>query len=356
MAMYILSVGTSVPEFKTSQEEVVKVLGARWADDVQSKTRKIDAIAKSTMVASRNLSMPLEEYLGSGDFTERSMKFKKEALKLAEEATVKALNEAGISANEVDLIIFTTVTGVSVPTIDALLCNKLDFRADVKRVPLFGLGCVAGVAGTARLHDFLQNNPKGVAILISVELCSLTFQLDDPSPSNLIGSLLFGDGASTLVAVGEEHPNAGRAGSPKTIASRSRFFKNSEHIMGWDIGSHGFKLVLDPGVPSIVRAHLKDELDSFVKSNNLEIPDIATWVSHPGGPKVLIAIAEALNITQDDLQVSWNHLKEFGNLSSSSVLFILKDTMKFKCPAKGSFGLMMAMGPGFCAEEILIQW
>jgi alkylresorcinol/alkylpyrone synthase len=354
--MYILSIGTAVPEYQYTQDLIVRALSEKWAPGDGNQKRKIEKIANSTTVATRNLALPIEAYLTGMGFTEQSKKFKTQALLLAVQATQKALNEAGLSPEDVDMIAFTTVTGIAVPTIDALICNAMSFRPDVKRVPLFGLGCVAGAAGTARLHDYLEGHKKGVAILISVELCSLTFQLQDPSPSNIIGSLLFGDGASTLVAIGEDHPLGKMTKAPKTIAVRSRFFKDSEHIMGWDFGSHGFRLVLDPDVAGIVRGHLRDEINRFLSDHKLAIENIKTWVSHPGGPKVLLAIEEALNLSSNELELSWNQLRDYGNLSSSSILFILKKTMESRVHHSGDIGVMLAMGPGFCCEEVLLKW
>lgn len=354
--MYILSVGTSVPENKYSQNTLVSALSEKWAPGDAAQKKKFERIANSTTVASRNLTLPLESYLAGMNFSEQSIAFKKEALKLAVLSTQRALDDAGLGPEDVDMIAFTTVTGISVPTIDALICNAMNFRPDVKRVPLFGLGCVAGAAGTSRLHDYLEGHKTGVAILISVELCSLTFQLNDPSPSNLIGSLLFGDGASTLVAIGDKHPLSKTTKAPKTIGIRSRFFKDSEHIMGWDFGSDGFRLVLDPNVAGIIKEHLREEISSFLNDYKLKLEDVNTWVSHPGGPKVLSAIEEALNLSNRELVLSWDQLRDYGNLSSSSVLFILKDTMENRAHKPGDVGVMIAMGPGFCAEEILLQW
>ena len=354
--MHILSVGTAVPEHRHSQEELMAKLGEVWGHRASDDLKKLRRLASSTKVETRHLSMTPAEYLTKSSFTERTAVFKDVGLRLGEQAIRMALDEAGLKPTDVDMIFFTTVTGIAVPTLDAKLCNKLGFRPDIKRIPVFGLGCVAGAAGTARLHDYLKAYPGQVALLLSVELCTLTFQLDDMSPSNMVGVLLFGDGASALVGVGNDHPKATSRGAIETLAVRSRFFADTEQIMGWDVGTHGFRIVLDPGVPEIVRAHLRQDLSAFLTEQNLSLADIKSWVSHPGGPKVLQAIQEVMELDDEALRLSWNELRDYGNLSSSSVLFILRDTMQHRRPPPGSLGVMMAMGPGFCAEQVLLKW
>lgn len=354
--MRILSVGTALPAHKHTQDELLDELGRAWAGRPPEDLKRLRRLSGSTMVRERYLSMPPSDYLDKPGFADRMRIYRERGVELAETAITKALKEAGLTPQDVDLLFFTTVTGVSVPTLDAMLINRLNFRSDLKRIPSFGLGCVAGAAGTARLLDYLDGHPHQVALLVSVELCSLTFQLDDTSVSNLVGVNLFGDGASALVAVGKSHPLANSTLGPEVIASKSRFYPQSEHIMGWDVGSHGFRIVLDPGVPEIVEGHLHADIEEFLSSQKLGLKDISSWVSHPGGPKVLQAIQKALRITEEDLILSWQQLANTGNLSSSSVLFILRETIHTRRPAKGSLGIMMAMGPGFCAEMLLLHW
>lgn len=354
--MRILSVGTALPPHRHSQEELLDELGSVWEDRPQEDLKKLRRLSGSTMVRERYLSMPPKDYLAKPGFTDRMTVYRERGLELAERAVLQALSESGLAPKDIDFVFFTTVTGVSVPTLDAMLFNRLGFRSDVKRVPSFGLGCVAGAAGTSRLFDYLKGHPCGVALLVSVELCSLTFQLDDMSISNLVGVNLFGDGASALVAVGSDHPLAKAQHGPKVLATESHFYPKTEHIMGWNVGSHGFRIVLDPGVPEIVEAHLKKDLAGFLAKHERTLDDVKSWVSHPGGPKVLQSIQKVLDLPDEALALSWQQLTSMGNLSSSSVLFILHDTLKNRRPAKDSEGIMMAMGPGFCAEMLLLKW
>jgi alkylresorcinol/alkylpyrone synthase len=233
--------------------------------------------------------------------------------------------------------------------------NRLGFRSDMKRIPIFGLGCVAGAAGLGRVHDYLVGHPKDVAILLSVELCSLTLQRQDLSIPNLIASGLFGDGAAAVVAVGDLHPTSEQA-LVTVCESRSRFYPDTEGVMGWKIGSDGFKIVLEATVPALAEAHLADDLDAFLIPLGLTRSAITQWVCHTGGPKVIGAFQSALDLEDADLQLTRNSLATVGNLSSASVLFVLADTLETRTPEAGELGVLMAMGPGFCNEMVLLKW
>jgi alkylresorcinol/alkylpyrone synthase len=219
---------------------------------------------------------------------------------------------------------------------------------------MFGLGCVAGAAGVARLHDYLRGDPDGVAVLLAVELCSLVPK-NDPTMATVVGSSLFGDGAAAVVAVGDRRAELIGASGPEVIDSRSHLYPDSQRTMGWDVDSSGFRLVLSPDVPKVVERYLGDDVTGFLASHDLEISDVGAWVSHPGGPKVIEAITATLGLPDDALELTWRSLAEVGNLSSASVLHVLRDTMAKRPPA-GSPGLMMAMGPGFCSELVLLRW
>jgi alkylresorcinol/alkylpyrone synthase len=230
--------------------------------------------------------------------------------------------------------------------------SLLGLRPDVKRIPVFGLGCVAGAAGLARLYDHLLGRPDDVAVLLSVELCSLTLQPDDASPANLVASGLFGDGAAALVACGVRREVRG----PTVVATRSRMYPDTEYAMGWHITGSGFRVVLDAGVPDLVRKSLAADVDEFLAEHGLVREDITAWVCHPGGPKVLQAVEESLDLPPDALDMTWRSLESVGNLSSSSVLHVLRDTLAERPPPAGTAGLLLAMGPGFCAEFVLLRW
>jgi alkylresorcinol/alkylpyrone synthase len=247
----------------------------------------------------------------------------------------------------------TSVTGVAAPSVDARLVGRLGLRPDIKRVPVFGLGCVAGAAGIGRLYDYLRGWPDHVAVLLSVELCSLTIQRGDSSRANLVAGALFGDGAAAVVACGSRRQVEGAG--PTLVATRSHLYPDSERVMGWDVSETGFRVVLDVSVPDVVRTYLADDVHGFLSDHGLTTQDVTAWVCHPGGPKVLEAVSETLRLPAGALDVTWRSLAENGNLSSSSVLHVLKDTLALR-PPPGTPGLMIAMGPGFCSELVLLRW
>lgn len=303
----------------------------------------------------RHTALPLSEYGRLRDFGAVNDVFIATAVRLGAEAVRGALRRAGVAPREVDLLVFTSVTGIAVPSVDARLVGRLGLRPDVRRVPMFGLGCVAGAAGTARLHDYLTGRPGDVAVLLSVELCSLTFQWDDDSPANLVASGLFGDGAAALVMCGADR--SGTAAGPWVLETRSRLYPDTERALGWDITGTGFRIVLDATVPDLVRAHLAREVDDLLGAHGLKRQDVVAWVCHPGGPKVLEAVAEALELPPDALETTWRSLARAGNLSSASVLHVLRDTLAARRrPEPGGVGVMVAMGPGFCSELVLLRW
>lgn len=313
--------------------------------------------ARTAGVDERNLALPLARYPELTGFTEANNAYIEVATELGERAILSALAAADIEPHEVDAIVVVSSTGMAVPTIDARLVSRLGLRPDVKRIPLFGLGCVAGAAGMARVHDYLRGFPSDVVVLLSVELCSLTLQRDDVSIPALIGVCLFGDGAAAVVATGADRISHGCSGfrGPQIVATRSRMIPDTINVMGWDISSKGFGLVMGREVPQMADDYLRGEVDHFLAEHGLSIADIAAWVCHPGGPKVLDSIEKALGLPSDAVSHSRKSMRENGNISSTSVLDVLRRTLS-ESPPDGAFGVMMAMGPGFSFELLLLRW
>jgi alkylresorcinol/alkylpyrone synthase len=307
-------------------------------------------------VSTRHLALPLEQYPALRDFGASNDAYIEVAVELGAQAIAGALEQAGLQARDVDMVISTTVTGVAAPSIEARIAERIGLRPDVRRVPIFGLGCVAGAAGLGRLHDYLLGHPDHIGVLLSVELCSLTVQRDDRSMANLVASGLFGDGASAVIGVGGDRAERVGATGPKVLDSRSHLYPDTLRTMGWDIGSGGMKIVLDAEVPRLVHKYLGDDVRALLGDHGLACTDVTAWVSHPGGPKVIDAIQDALQLPAEALALTWQSLAAVGNLSSSSVLHVLRDTLEQRPPPPGTPGVLMAMGPGFCSEIVLLDW
>jgi len=351
----IVAVQGVLPPQRYEQEEITRA----FADLCLAPERDrgvLERVHATSQVERRHLALPLERYATLDGFGQANDAFIEVALRLGAEAVTRALEQSGLCAQDIDLVVFTSVTGIAAPSIEARLAGPLGLRADVKRVPIFGLGCVAGAAGIARLHDYLHGHPEQVALLLSVELCSLTLQRADASRQNLVAGALFGDGAGALLAVGRERSVGVPAPGPTVVATRSRLYPGTERMLGWEIGDNGFRIVLGADLPDLVRAGLGEEVRSFLADHDLKTQDVTAWVCHPGGPRVLDAVRETLDLPARALELTWRSLAEVGNLSSASVLHVLRDTLALRPPPPGTPGLLLAMGPGFSTELVLLRW
>jgi alkylresorcinol/alkylpyrone synthase len=267
-----------------------------------------------------------------------------------------ALADAGLEAPDVDFVMFTSVTGISAPSIDALLVSRLGLRPDVKRMPSFGLGCVAGAAGLARVNDYLVGHPDEVGVLLAVELCSLTFQPGDESTGNLVATGLFGDGAAAVVMVGTDRARRMGIVGPDVVDTASRVYPDSEQVIGFTAGETGFRIQLTAQVGELIEHYFEGDVVALLDAHGLSVPQIDRWVAHPGGPRVLEAFESSLALRPGTLDASWASLAAVGNLSSVSVLHILEQELRDHPSTPGEHGLLFALGPGVSAELVLLEW
>ncbi|HXO04831.1 MAG TPA: 3-oxoacyl-[acyl-carrier-protein] synthase III C-terminal domain-containing protein [Candidatus Sulfotelmatobacter sp.] len=349
--MRIASVASAFPEHYYDQQVLTEALKEDWRHRLPNPAI-LDRLDESMKVEGRYLVRPIDFYTGLTTWGQANNAWIEHALELGEKALCKALHGAGLKPKDLSAIYVTSVTGIAAPSIDARLVNRIGLSTNIKRVPIFGLGCVAGAAGIARAADYVHGYPDQAAALLSIELCSLTLQRDDLSMAHLISALLFGDGAAATIVVGSDRKSDG----PEILATKSIFYPHTERVMGWDISEKGFRIVLSPEVPDTVVKHLGKDVDAFLAEQGHKRSDIKTWVMHTGGPKVLEATATALGLSEKDLAASWECLRKVGNISSTSVLLVLEDVYMNRRPEPGSLSILAAMGPGFCSELVLLRW
>ncbi len=347
----IAGVASAFPRQYYRQQEIAEALQRHWSNGLDNP-KVLERLLTRVGVDGRYLALPIHAYDDLTTWGKSNNAWIEVAEELAEQSICRALTRAGLCEADLDAIFFVSVTGVASPSIDARLMNRMHLRADIKRNPIFGLGCVAGAAGIARAADYVRAFPDQCAVLVSVELCSLTWQRNDLSVANLIAAGLFGDGSAAVILAGSEREAAG----PEVVGTRSSFYRGTEEVMGWEISEEGFKIVLSPGVPDMVRKHLAHDVDAFLADYNLDRSDIDSWIMHTGGPKVLEATADSLELPEGSLDASWQCLQRVGNLSSASVLLVLEEFMNRRRPAPGSHSILAAMGPGFCSELVLLRW
>jgi alkylresorcinol/alkylpyrone synthase len=359
----IVAVRSAFPANRYPQADLTQAVAA-LSDIPPARRALLERLHANAGIDTRHTILPLAEYdtLGEREVAAPGTindTYIEEATALGERALRAALDQAGVAAADLDLLIVTSVTGVAVPSLDARLMPRLGLRADVKRLPVFGLGCVAGAAGLARLHDYLLGWPRHTAALLAVELCTLSWPRNSVTTADLVASALFGDGATAVVAAGTRVRRATVARAPRlprVIATRSEVYPDSAGALGWRLGQGGFRIVLTAELAEVVERRLSGSVTGFLAKHGLIADDIRTWICHPGGPKVLDAAARALKLPDDALATSRRSLAAVGNLSSVSVLHILEQTVAAQPPPPGSFGLLIGLGPGVSAELVLLRW
>jgi alkylresorcinol/alkylpyrone synthase len=349
--MLIAGAASALPRHKYDQTVLLDALKQFWGSKLDNP-QFMQRLHQRVGVETRHLALPMEQYHGITNWGKANDHWIDVALDLSEQALRLALERAGVSPGALGAIFFVSVTGIASPSIDARLINRMQLPLHLKRIPIFGLGCVAGAAGVARAADYVRAFPDQVAAVIAVELCSLTFQHDDLSIANLISCGLFGDGAGVALVAGARVNCRG----PRVLTTRSIFYPDTEQVMGWDISERGFRIVLSQEVPVVVERFFADDVDAFLAAEGLRRADISGWILHTGGPRILEATAQALALPAGALDASWACLRRTGNLSSASVLLVLEEFLLHRPQPAGSYSVMAAMGPGFCSELLLLQW
>ncbi|HLJ23261.1 MAG TPA: 3-oxoacyl-[acyl-carrier-protein] synthase III C-terminal domain-containing protein [Candidatus Acidoferrales bacterium] len=340
---------TAVPPHVLSREVVKNGIGGVFGLE-PAKLQAILEVIDNSAIDQRYSVFPPEYTIEPRPLAQINAEYQEKAIELGLQVAERALAQAGMEPADVDLLATVSCTGVMIPSVDAHIATIMGFRPNVRRLPITELGCAAGAAGLAHTWEYLKAFPDRTALLISVEIPTLTFQRKDASQANLISAVLFGDGAAGIVVTGREAPG------PRILASECFLFPNSQSAMGFDLRDTGFHIVLSKDVPEIIRERVKDLAQGFLARQGLRQEDVSAYLLHPGGQKLLSYMQAELGLSRADTEVSWDILRRYGNLSSASVLFILNEWLVQKEMPSGSYGLLMAFGPGFTAEMLLIQW
>jgi alkylresorcinol/alkylpyrone synthase len=346
----ILAVRSAFPAYRYPQAELTQKIAELSRLSPVQRTL-LERLHRNAGVDTRHTALPLAAYGELDGVGPTNDRYIEEATTLGERALRAALDAAELDPADLDMLVVTSVTGVAVPSLDARLIPRLGLRSDVKRVPIFGLGCVAGAAGLARVHDYLLAWPRHTAAVLSVELCTLTWSPSAVTTADMVVNGLFGDGAAALVATGTH----GKRRSPRVLATRSEVYPDSEEALGWRLGSEGFRIVLTAELSDVVDRRLGGSVTAFLAEHGLTIDDITNWICHPGGPRVIDAARDSLKLSDSDVALSRQSLAAVGNLSSASVLHVL-ELLGAEPQREGTFGMMIGLGPGVSAELVLLQW
>ncbi|HSR68059.1 MAG TPA: 3-oxoacyl-[acyl-carrier-protein] synthase III C-terminal domain-containing protein [Acidobacteriota bacterium] len=349
----IQAIATAVPPHVLAQEDIRDAALHHFSRG-RRDMRRLIPIFDNVNVKTRHLCVPLQWYDSRHSFTDTNGEYIRWARKLGRQAAQECLQRAGRSPGDVDHLIFVSTSGLSTPSIDAHLINEMGFDAHVRRTPVFGLGCAGGAAGLSRLLDLSRVPGQGCVLLVSVELCSLTFQFHDFSKANLVASSLFSDGAAAVLVCSGSQANGARC--PRIVASHSTLWPDTMDVMGWDFSEHGLGVIFSRRIPTLIGDRIRDNIAQFLERQGLGLSDLSHFLVHPGGAKILQVLAEVLELKEEQLAHSRWVLENYGNMSSPTLLFILERFQRLSNPRKGDYGLAAAFGPGFSSELILLQW
>ncbi|WP_168214689.1 MULTISPECIES: type III polyketide synthase [unclassified Lysinibacillus] len=355
----IASVGTYTPPYPLAQSNIEQLTKELF----QHKMPRLERLLKvfeNGEIETRNFCVPPDWYREDHTFEERNELYIQLATTYSVEVIERCLTnrtflQNDISTEDIDAILFVSSTGISTPSIDARIMNRLPFSDQIVRIPIWGLGCAGGAAGISRANDYCKAYPNAKVLVVCVELCSLTFQKDDYTKSNLVGTSLFADGAACVLVCGDHVEHEQHMTIPHILGSGSKWMPNSENVMGWNVKNSGLHVVFSKSIPSIISNWLGPFIHEFLSTYKILPEQIENFVAHPGGKKVLNAYEEALQLTKNHTTVSREILKAHGNMSSPTVLYVLEQFM-LKKNESNTFGLLVALGPGFSGEAVLLEW
>jgi len=337
--------------FKVDQHEVKQYARELFAPSYPEVERMLCAF-DNTEIKTRNFCKPLDYYSSVHTFKEQNAEYIRLSLEYSVKAIDACMSSAEISKDEITDIIFVSTTGLATPSLDALIINEMKLNRNANRMSIFGLGCGGGVSGYSKANILAKANPDAVVLLIAAELCSLTFLRDDFSKSNFIGSSLFADGIAACIVTGDNHTNK-TTNEITFLATQSKLYYDTLDVMGWEFNDNGFKVLFSHDIPTIISKNIYNDVSSFLEKHQLKISDIKNFIFHPGGKKVLTAYDEALMVEGDFLKNTREVMNGYGNMSSSTVLYVLEKF--FTHGFENGYGLMVSMGPGFSCEMVLLQ-
>jgi alkylresorcinol/alkylpyrone synthase len=353
MPPHLTALATALPPHVVRQDEVRAAAASVFGDLLARDDGRLLAVFDSTGIEERHFCVPLDWFATPRGFAEANACYLEKGLELAETAARRLLDQAGLRPEDIDHVVFVSSTGVATPSLDARLANRLPLRGDVSRTPIWGLGCAGGVAGLARARDLALAHPDSRVLLLSLELCSLTFQRRDRDLRNFVAASLFSDGAAAALVCGAEADGAGR--SLELLAARSTLWPSTLDVMGWDVDGDGLHVVFSRDIPTIVRERARPCLEAFLADHGLSLGRLDHLVAHPGGPKVLAAYAEALGLPLETFRHAREVLRVCGNMSSPTCLFVLERALRAGEIGPGETAVLTALGPGFASELVLMR-
>ncbi|WP_409298167.1 type III polyketide synthase [Peribacillus sp. SCS-26] len=359
---HILSISDIELPYEINQETVMDFAREMFGQSFRDIDRLLKVFVNG-QIEKRNFACGLDWFKENHSLEEKNNTYIEQSVEHGAAAIQKCLSSGEflkrtVSEEEIDAIILISSTGMATPTIDARIMNKLPFSPHTKRIPIWGLGCAGGAAGLSRALDYCRAYPKSNVLVLAIELCSLTFQKDDRSKSNLVGTSIFADGIACALVSGEEShllKEKKRKSTPELLASQSTLLGDSLDVMGWDIKDDGLYVIFSKDIPSLIENWLKPNVEKFLGSQHQQLGDIEHFIAHPGGRKVIDAYEKSLGFTEEKTRLSLEVLREHGNMSSATILYVLKRFMESDADA-GDLGLAAALGPGFSSELLLMRW